>query len=177
MSTGNAAVVPTDPFHGYQVIFSPYSSSKLAFAGSSNYGIAGEDSVSMHACRAWIHADHHALVSRPSTVLFAGKGALILYEEVRGHAGFREVNRYPWNDCLFDVTWSEVSEAVLVAASGDGSLVVVDQGIVGQPAAILRGHTAEVYYIKVAYGRALYQGADDSMCCVDVILCPGNFTN
>lgn len=69
---------------------------------------------------------------------------MVLYEEVRGQAGFREVNRYPWKDCLFDVTWSEASEAVLVAASGDGSLVLVDQSVVGQPAAILRGHMAEV---------------------------------
>lgn len=42
MSTGNvAAVVPTAPLHGYQVIFSPYSAAKLAFVGASNYGIAG----------------------------------------------------------------------------------------------------------------------------------------
>lgn len=69
---------------------------------------------------------------------------MVLYEEVRGHVGFKEVNRYPWQDGLFDVTWSEVNEAVLVAASGDGSLIVVDQGVVGRPAAVLRGHTAEV---------------------------------
>lgn len=37
----NAAVIPTGPLHGYQVIFSPYSPAKLAFAGANNYGIAG----------------------------------------------------------------------------------------------------------------------------------------
>ncbi len=42
MSAGGAAVVPTSPLHGYQVIFSPYSPSKLAFAGANNYGIAGQ---------------------------------------------------------------------------------------------------------------------------------------
>ena len=68
----------------------------------------------------------------------------MLYEEVRGHPGFREVNRYAWKDGLFDVTWSEVSEAVLVAAAGDGSLLVVDQNNAGAPAAVLTGHTAEV---------------------------------
>ena len=73
-----------------------------------------------------------------------GKGALILYEEVGGHPGFREVNRYMWKDGLFDVTWSEVNEAILILASGDGNLIVVDQGVIGQPAAVLPGHTAEV---------------------------------
>lgn len=49
-----------------------------------------------------------------------------------------------WKDGLFDVTWSEANEAVLVLASGDGNLIVMDQGVVGQPAAVLPGHTAEV---------------------------------
>ena len=69
----------------------------------------------------------------------------MLYEEVRGQ-GFREVNRCVWKDGLFDVTWSEANEAILVAASGDGSLIIVDQSAVGRPgpAAVLNGHTAEV---------------------------------
>ena len=37
--------------------------------------------------------------------------------------------RYGWQDGLFDVTWSEVNEAVLVAAGGDGSVLVFDQGV------------------------------------------------
>lgn len=69
---------------------------------------------------------------------------MVLYEEVRGHLGFREVNHYVWKDGLFDVTWSEVNEAILVVAAGDGSLIVVDQNVVGKPAAVLPGHTAEV---------------------------------
>ena len=34
-------VINTDPYHGYAVLFSPFSSSKLAFVGSLNYGIKG----------------------------------------------------------------------------------------------------------------------------------------
>ncbi len=34
-------VVLTGTLHGYQVIFSPYSSRKLAFVGAINYGLAG----------------------------------------------------------------------------------------------------------------------------------------
>ncbi len=79
-----------------------------------------------------------------------GKGALILYEEVGDvQRGFKEVCHWPWKDGLFDVTWSEVNEAILVAGSGDGNLLVIDQSMArvhgqGHPAATLTGHTAEV---------------------------------
>lgn len=73
---------------------------------------------------------------------------LILYEEDQD--GFRECRRsvmssemtstsslitlvlwyrYGWQDGLFDVTWSEVNEAVLVAAGGDGNVLIFDQGV------------------------------------------------
>ncbi len=58
--------------------------------------------------------------------------------------GFVEVRRYPWQDGLFDVTWSEVNEDVLVVAGGDTSLLVIDQKVPHDPVAILSGHTAEV---------------------------------
>ena len=35
--------------------------------------------------------------------------------------------RFPWRDGLFDATWSEVNESVIVVASGDGSIIVFDQ--------------------------------------------------
>ena len=71
----------------------------------------------------------------------------MIYEEIRGQGGgFKEVNRCVWKDGLFDVTWSEANEAILVAASGDGKLLIVDQSAIGRPgpAAVLSGHTAEV---------------------------------
>ena len=37
-----AATLNTAPYHGYQVLFSPYSPMKLAFTGAQNYGIAGK---------------------------------------------------------------------------------------------------------------------------------------
>ena len=54
------------------------------------------------------------------------------------------MRRYAWRDGLFDVTWSEVSEAVLVAAAGDGNVLVFDQNLTDAPALVLPGHTAEV---------------------------------
>ena len=72
-----------------------------------------------------------------------GSGGLVLYEEIEGR-GFVETRRYPWQDGLFDVTWSELSEAVLVAGGGDGSVLIFDQtGVQGSPV-VLQGHTAEV---------------------------------
>jgi len=43
-----AATILTAPFHGYQVLFSPYSPHKVAFTGAQNYGIAGEEATSYH---------------------------------------------------------------------------------------------------------------------------------
>ncbi len=37
----NMATLSTAPYHGYQVLFSPFSPHKLAFTGAVNYGIAG----------------------------------------------------------------------------------------------------------------------------------------
>ena len=78
-----------------------------------------------------------------------GRGGLVIYEESSGtagggRAGFREVRRYAWRDGLFDVTWSEVNEAILVAAAGDGSVLIFDQNVADAPAVVLPGHTAEV---------------------------------
>ena len=78
----------------------------------------------------------------------AGNGALLIYE--RDEVGYKEfrrcvgnfnlvlkiiilariiVSRYPWKDGLhvLDVTWSELNEAILVVASGDGCVVIYDQ--------------------------------------------------
>ncbi len=57
-----------------------------------------------------------------------------------------EAGRYPWRDGLFDVTWSEQNENVLIVCGGDGSLLVVDQKIPSEPVAVLSGHTAEVSF-------------------------------
>ena len=54
------------------------------------------------------------------------------------------MRRYTWRDGLFDVTWSEVNEPILVAAAGDGSVLIFDQNLADAPAMILPGHTAEV---------------------------------
>lgn len=40
--------------------------------------------------------------------------------------GIQLVQMYEWNDGLFDVTWAENNENVVLTASGDGSLLLFD---------------------------------------------------
>ena len=167
---GNLNVIQTGAFHGYQVIFSPYTPTKLAFAGANNYGLAGAMNHMIFVMNIGPPARLFAFFTKKNTIsyhtlavcnhsfqnyhmYFLGKGALVIYQEQATGAGdareFREACHWLWKDSLFDVTWSEVNEAVLVAGSGDGSLLIVDQsrpgGIGGQlePAGVLVGHTAE----------------------------------
>ena len=99
-----AATIPTAPFHGYQVLFSPYSPHKLAFTGARNYGIAGEDAT----CKILVGDPRagkfpwgggggilsafsmHCLFDT-SLFLLQGSGVLMLYEE--NESGFRECGR------------------------------------------------------------------------------------
>ena len=100
-----AATIPTAPFHGYQVLFSPYSPHKLAFAGARNYGIAGEGAT----CRILVgdpragefplgggHESYGSMYCLVAHIFFfplllQGSGVLLLYEE--NESGFRECRR------------------------------------------------------------------------------------
>lgn len=51
---------------------------------------------------------------------------------------------FDWNDGLFDVTWSENNEHVLVTCSGDGSLQLWDTATATGPLQVYKEHTQEV---------------------------------
>lgn len=51
---------------------------------------------------------------------------------------------FDWNNGLFDVTWSENNEHVLVTAGGDGSLQIWDTANPQGLLQVLKGHTQEV---------------------------------
>jgi peroxin-7 len=51
---------------------------------------------------------------------------------------------FDWNDGLFDVTWSENNEHVLVTCSGDGSLQLWDTAKATGPLQVYKEHTQEV---------------------------------
>lgn len=51
---------------------------------------------------------------------------------------------FDWNDGLFDVTWSENNEHILVTCSGDGSLQLWDTAKAAGPLQVYKEHTQEV---------------------------------
>lgn len=51
---------------------------------------------------------------------------------------------FDWNDGLFDVTWSENNEHVLITSSGDGSLQIWDVTKTKGPLQVYKEHTQEV---------------------------------
>lgn len=51
---------------------------------------------------------------------------------------------FDWNDGLFDVTWSENNEHVLITSSGDGSLQIWDIAKPKGPLQVYKEHTQEV---------------------------------
>lgn len=60
---------------------------------------------------------------------------------------------YDWNDGLFDVTWAENNENVLVTASGDGGVVVWDTSQPRGPIKAFKEHTKEVYSVHWSQTR------------------------
>ncbi|XP_061609334.1 peroxisomal biogenesis factor 7 isoform X2 [Phyllopteryx taeniolatus] len=93
----------------------------------------------------------------------AGGGSLLVLDDTP--AGLRLVRRWEWSDGVFDVSWSEANEHVLVAAGGDGSLQLWDAHRRDvAPLRVAKEHTQEVT-------RTLW-GARVSTCmCVHASVC------
>ncbi|XP_068135593.1 peroxisomal biogenesis factor 7 [Hyperolius riggenbachi] len=81
----------------------------------------------------------------------SGPGTLFLLEQ--NGAGLICIKSFEWSDALFDVTWSEIGESLLVTSSGDGSLQLWDtskpQGLVQ----VFKEHTKEVYSVDWSQTR------------------------
>ncbi|XP_056674848.1 peroxisomal biogenesis factor 7 isoform X2 [Monodelphis domestica] len=71
----------------------------------------------------------------------AGCGTLIVLEQ--NEAGVGHFRSFDWNDGLFDVTWSENNEHVLITCSGDGSLQLWDTAEATGPLQVFKEHTQE----------------------------------
>ncbi|XP_005090618.1 peroxisomal targeting signal 2 receptor [Aplysia californica] len=59
-------------------------------------------------------------------------------------SGVRVVQQFEWSEGVFDLTWAENNENILVAAGGDGSIQVWDVSQPQGPLKALREHTKEV---------------------------------
>ncbi|KAG2468240.1 PEX7 protein, partial [Polypterus senegalus] len=60
---------------------------------------------------------------------------------------------FDWNDSLFDVTWSESNEHVIVTGGGDGSLQIWDTANPVGPLQVLKEHAQEVYSVDWSQTR------------------------
>ncbi|KAI1897474.1 hypothetical protein AGOR_G00083650 [Albula goreensis] len=81
----------------------------------------------------------------------AGCGTLLVLEQ--SEAGISLFGSFDWNDGLFDVTWSENNEHVLVTGAGDGSLQIWDTANPQGPLQVLKEHTQEVYSVDWSQTR------------------------
>ncbi|KAL4649104.1 peroxisomal biogenesis factor 7 [Arapaima gigas] len=85
----------------------------------------------------------------------SGCGTLLVLEE--NESGISHVMSFNWRDGLYDVTWSENNEHVLVTGSGDGSLQVWDTANSQGLLQVLNEHKQEVYSVdwSLTRGEAL----------------------
>ncbi|KAF4024602.1 hypothetical protein G4228_016722 [Cervus hanglu yarkandensis] len=81
----------------------------------------------------------------------AGSGTLLILDQ--HESGLRLFRSFDWNDGLFDVTWSENNEHVLVTCSGDGSLQLWDTARATGPLQVFKEHTQEVYSVDWSQTR------------------------
>uniref|UniRef100_A0A671PKA1 Peroxin-7 n=1 Tax=Sinocyclocheilus anshuiensis TaxID=1608454 RepID=A0A671PKA1_9TELE len=81
----------------------------------------------------------------------AGCGTLFVLEQREADVSL--VKSFNWNDGLFDVTWSENNEHVLVTGGGDGSLQIWDTAHTQGLLQVLKGHTQEVYSVDWSQTR------------------------
>ncbi|XP_064412121.1 peroxisomal biogenesis factor 7 isoform X3 [Latimeria chalumnae] len=81
----------------------------------------------------------------------AGCGTLVVLEQSEN--GINLFRSFDWNDGLFDVSWSENNEHVLVTGSGDGSLQIWDTENPTGPLQVYKEHTQEVYSVDWSLTR------------------------
>ncbi|XP_052245288.1 peroxisomal targeting signal 2 receptor-like isoform X2 [Dreissena polymorpha] len=72
----------------------------------------------------------------------AGQGTLYVCDV--NPAGVQPLHVYDWKDALFDVTWAENNEHVLIAAAGDGALLLYDTNNPKGPLRVYQEHSKEV---------------------------------
>uniref|UniRef100_A0A3P8V7J1 Peroxin-7 n=2 Tax=Cynoglossus semilaevis TaxID=244447 RepID=A0A3P8V7J1_CYNSE len=80
-----------------------------------------------------------------------GCGTLLVLEETE--VGLSLVRSTQWSDGLFDVSWSESNEHVLVTGGGDGSLQLWDTANHSGPLRVAKEHTQEVYSVDWSQTR------------------------
>uniref|UniRef100_A0A2K5CIB8 Peroxisomal targeting signal 2 receptor n=2 Tax=Aotus nancymaae TaxID=37293 RepID=A0A2K5CIB8_AOTNA len=106
------------------------------------HGYAAEFSPYLPGRLACAAAQHYGI---------AGCGTLLILDP--NESGLRLFRSFDWSDGLFDVTWSENNEHVLVTCSGDGSLQLWDTAKAAGPLQVYKEHTQEVYSVDWSQTR------------------------
>nr|KAF6462726.1 peroxisomal biogenesis factor 7 [Molossus molossus] len=96
------------------------------------HGYAAEFSPYLPGRLACAAAQHYGI---------AGCGTLLILDQ--NESGLNIFRSFDWSDGLFDVTWSENNEHVLVTCSGDGSLQLWDTAKATGPLQVYKEHTQE----------------------------------
>uniref|UniRef100_A0A8C0WEU5 Peroxin-7 n=1 Tax=Castor canadensis TaxID=51338 RepID=A0A8C0WEU5_CASCN len=96
------------------------------------HGYAAEFSPYLAGRLACAAAQHYGI---------AGCGTLLILDQ--NESGLGIFRSFDWNDGLFDVTWSENNEHVLVTCSGDGSLQLWDTAKATGPLQVYKEHSQE----------------------------------
>uniref|UniRef100_A0AAY4ENX0 Peroxin-7 n=1 Tax=Denticeps clupeoides TaxID=299321 RepID=A0AAY4ENX0_9TELE len=113
------------------------------FRSPGRHGYAVEVSPFLPSLLACAASQHYGI---------AGSGTLFVLEQEE--AGVSLVTSFDWNDGLFDVTWSENNEHVLVTGGGDGTVQLWDTANPQGPLQVLKEHTQEVYSVDWSQTRA-----------------------
>ena len=126
------------PFNGYSVKFSPFYESRIAVATAQNFGILGNGRI-------------HVLDLPPSP-----------------SSPFTEVASFDTADGVYDLTWSESHDSLLIAAIADGSVKIYDLSLppTANPIRSLQEHTREVQsvdYNPVRRDSFISSSWDDSV--------------
>ncbi|KAI3630843.1 hypothetical protein MIR68_012278 [Amoeboaphelidium protococcarum] len=118
---------PLNGISGYSIQFSPYNANDFIVCGGSNFGISGSGAMSLYR------------IDQSNTIGGGGYGQISLLKSVE------------FSDCVFDCRWSELSDGHMLAACGDGSVVLVDMSMlnVSQTKVIMRWqeHIKEVFCV------------------------------
>lgn len=81
---------------------------------------------------------------------------------------------WEWSDGLFDISWSETNEHVMVTGAGDGSLQLWDTANHDAPLRVAKEHTQEVKHAHALLAHRRIQLWESSRgCCIVTVYFEG----
>ncbi|KAJ8026601.1 Peroxisomal targeting signal 2 receptor [Holothuria leucospilota] len=116
---------------------------KIAFRSPARHGYSVEYSP---------YAPNRLAVASSQNYGIAGAGTLYVVQVTR--SGATLIKNFEWSNGLFDVTWAENNENVLLSVSGDGTIQLWNLMKEGsEPVMVFKEHTKEVYGIDWSQTR------------------------